>query len=177
MWHPTYYDRRTVAGIVVTFKLSRKCSFCHRHQDHQNYIKQPDYDTFDSNLHALGRIASHNVVLPPIPTAWRNGAIWLQDRWKYEQSVGDVENQLAGVEFYGDAVPAVTAINAMGPEQKELVEAAHASPEETPEAVTGHRIRAISMIISDCGEGEVLPSRAKQSHDCVVPSGKGRKDY
>ncbi|KAH7119589.1 C2H2 finger domain protein [Dendryphion nanum] len=106
----------------------------------------------------------------------------LQDitkRWEYEQPVRDVENQLAGVESNDDAMAAVIAADAMGPEQKELVEAAHAPPGETQQAEIGRRSRAIGAVVAYCGivEGRVLPSRVKRSHECVATPGKGRDDH
>ncbi|KAH7111822.1 hypothetical protein B0J11DRAFT_598487 [Dendryphion nanum] len=98
----------------------------------------------------------------------------ITERGEYEQPVRDVENQLAGVESNDDAMAAVIAVDAMGPEQKELVKAAHAPPGETPEAEIGRRSRAIGAVVAYCGivEGRVLPSRVKRSHDCVATSGK-----
>ncbi|KAH7115333.1 hypothetical protein B0J11DRAFT_594677, partial [Dendryphion nanum] len=106
----------------------------------------------------------------------------ITEQWEYGQPVRGVKNQLASFGPHDDAIvaiAAVTAVDAVGPEQKELVEATYAPPGETPEAEISHRSRAISAVVAYCGirEGRVPPSRAKRSHDRVAAPSKGRDDH
>ncbi|KAF2875770.1 hypothetical protein BDV95DRAFT_626203 [Massariosphaeria phaeospora] len=101
----------------------------------------------------------------------------IKERWKYEQPVRDVEQQLAGIEA-SDVAAVMKTRDAMLPVQKVLVDAVLAQPGTTLEEEVSRRNRAIRAVMDYCGieEGGRSSSRRKRYSSRVVSPPDSQED-
>lgn len=99
----------------------------------------------------------------------------IKERWEYEQTVRDVEQQLAGIEVPKEGVIVQSQYSIL-PAQKKLADAIVVPPGLTLEAEICRRNRAIRAVTEYCGveEGGMNPTRAKRRSVNVTPPAKSQ---